>query len=78
MGRKEALPHLVEACIVAAHEAVHHDDDAGNEQQGAQLAAVAGGMTFFRKSIWSLLRRLTGRDRQAATTASPEKDSKVS
>ena len=50
------------------------------------LATIAGGMTFFRKSIWGLVRRLTGRDRAAAQTpgtgpaspASTEKDPKVS
>jgi hypothetical protein len=43
-------------------------------------------MTFFRKSIWGLVRRLTGRDRAAAAatpagpseSASTEKDPKVS
>lgn len=50
------------------------------------LAAIAGGMTFFRKSIWALVRRLTGREDAAAATpgtgpassASTEKDPKVS
>jgi hypothetical protein len=50
------------------------------------LATIAGGMTFFRKSIWGLVRRLTGRDRTAAAatpagpseSASTEKDPKVS
>jgi hypothetical protein len=49
------------------------------------LATIAGGMTFFRKSIWAAVRRLTGRDRAAAATpagpsepASTEKDPKVS
>jgi hypothetical protein len=49
------------------------------------LATIAGGMTFFRKSIWGLVRRLTGRDRAAAATpagpsesASTEKDPRVS
>jgi len=40
------------------------------------LAAIAGGMTFFRKSIWAVVRRLTGRDREPS--APTEKDSKVS
>lgn len=49
------------------------------------LATIAGGMTFFRKSIWGLVRRLTGRDRAAVATpagpsesASTEKDPRVS
>lgn len=50
------------------------------------LAAIAGGMTFFRKSIWAVVRRLTGRGGEAAaspdTGSSPstptEKDPKVS
>ena len=40
------------------------------------LAAIAGGMTFFRKSIWAVVRRLTGRDREPS--APTEMDSKVS
>ena len=44
------------------------------------LAAVAGGITFFRKSIWDAIRRLTGgrTDETGANDApgpGPDKDS---
>ena len=38
------------------------------------LAAVAGGIAFFRRSIWALMSRFTGRKSEKTVTPTPPAD----